>query len=835
MNIYTSNENILSHPPDSHTDGKKLTTHLLSVSDNCKRLSVDTNLKGNKDISYKSLTKDIALLHDIGKFTQDFQRYIRDEDYREMYKRHGFIGAAITGIVLSKKYTPYAGLIGYITVRRHHGQLNKKIHHEIKEFTHNKSSSKSELHILSEQLDNIKKYAYPLANTIINKVDKNQTFNEIITDIHNKNIIPEFSNIPSKTLYEDIFTMWTTLITGDKIDAAGLDSHYFDVEKPLSTKQIDRKISSLQSESIEDNLNEPIKSHESLSKLNKLREKSRQESIEWAKSIDVEQKESKIYNLSLPTGFGKTFAGLSAGLTLAQRKNGNLIYTLPFTSIIDQVDDEIQKTFDINSGDSEYTIHHYLADTKTHIKDTQKGRREEMLLAKTWNSQITLTTFVQLFESLTVPKNIQGVKIPALKNSVIILDEPQAISYDWWSLIPYLMNYLIRTYNVTIISMTATQPTLFKSSNDIQSVEEILPTNVPYINYLESNPRVKYKIDNSTQDFLKNGSDSSPKSHRKLAKNILSNDDFSSILSICNTIKSAETLTKKLNENSNLVNINAGVLSSNPIDFLTSKQSIIHITTRITPKHRKKLINIIKERIDLDLPTIVVSTQLIEAGVDVSFNKVYRDIAPLTSIVQAAGRCNRNNTVDTGEINIIRLEPPQDSEHTPSSMVYNRGLKLLNATRKTLDASKKSYSEVDFINIIQNFYDNIPNAGASEYKEYIYGYNTPKLSDISLIDSKNKMDIAVLPEDKVNKYLKNINKLHKSEKRYLEYELQKNSELDMISYPLPYEETDKETILENTIYCDNAEMYILKDTNALYDSQYGIKLDSANNNNQFIF
>lgn len=837
---YSHPDTVLSHPETDETSEKKLLTHLDGVQENAvKLLPIETS---EKIPNNEQLISDIAYLHDIGKCTQHFQRYLRDEEYEYNLKQHSEIGGLIGAYVIGEKYnSEYLQLVTYLVIKNHHSYLQKNIDEELNSYIKTNPSSNKKRERLREQINNLED-----AKIVVNKILENCGSNSTYSDLQASNICNEqqrFKKLRDWTdrtpLYEDVLSLWSTLITADKLDAANLSTAYFQNTESLEYNRLTSHIAALQSQNLQQDIDEPIQST-SLSKMNQLREQARGSAIEWAENAELKQ--NTVYNLSLPTGFGKTYSGLSAALKLSQRKQGNIVYALPFTSIIDQVDDEIREIFNVSPKNEAYTIHHHLAETKTKVpKDkanTDIGSREEFLLAKSWNSHLTLTTFVQLFESLTTPKNSQGIKIPALKNSIIILDEPQALNYTWWRLIPKLVDFLNTYYNATVISMTATQPVLFDNSENIDAVQEILPQKDTYYSHLTEHNRVIYTTTNQLDEYLSNGSEATPDSYENIAdqiQNDFNKQTISSNCAICNTVKSAKELTKQIDNKINGNFVNEEILKNpniTPEETLSEEKiNIFHLTTRISPYDRRRLLKAINHSIDNKYKTCVISTQLIEAGVDISFNKIYRDLAPIPSIIQAGGRCNRNNELDTGTVVITRLGPiKEDEKVTPAAKIYNNSLPLIDATRNTIRIDT-DYPEGEFIQLTNEFYTALDNIGHESYVDYSEDYNVRELDNLSLINSYEAIDVSIVSNEKKNDILtenSSFDDLSSGHKSHIFSELEEYT----ASIPLPYNEQERE-LIRSQLDINLGEQYILLRDNPTYSSKYGLQITKSTNN-QFI-
>lgn len=136
---------------------------------------------------------------------------------------------------------------------------------------------------------------------------------------------------------------------------------------------------------------------------------------------------------------------------------------------------------------------------------------------------------------------------------------------------------------------------------------------------------------------------------------------------------------------------------------------VLHLSTRLRPIDRLKLIETAKELTDRGAPLLTISTQLVEAGVDISFEQVYRDLAPIDSIVQAAGRCNRSFERDEGRVTVWWLDTPEEQTKTPAEAVYNRGTSLLPVAAETLESVRGDQTTLSETAVartaVQTYYD----------------------------------------------------------------------------------------------------------------------------------
>jgi len=366
---------------------------------------------------------------------------------------------------------------------------------------------------------------------------------------------------------------------------------------------------------------------------------------------------------------GKTLTALNVAFKLSDKLETDykIIYALPFTSIIDQnyqILDEI-----LGKPSSEVLLkHHYLAEKDFKLSDESLTYDISEYLIENWDSKIIVTTFVQLLESIFSNKNRKLKKVHNVVNSIIILDEVQSIPYKYWKLINMVFKEIARCYNTYIILVTATLPLLFsEEKKEIIELVESKKTYFKNLNRIKIN--LKYISEKTTMDDF-----------FQIIKNDINDNNLNSYLFIVNTIKSSIKLYEYLLKN------------------YDKRYEIIYLSTNIIPKERMKRINKIKET----KKVLVVSTQMVEAGVDIDINRVYRDMASLDSINQSCGRCNRNNNEGTSEVFVVNLVDDNNNEY--SKYIYGRIL-----LKSTLDILKeyKMIEEPNFLDINNQYYSKI--------------------------------------------------------------------------------------------------------------------------------
>lgn len=334
----------------------------------------------------------------------------------------------------------------------------------------------------------------------------------------------------------------------------------------------------------------------------------------------MEQGESQppgLFTLTIPTGGGKTVASLAFALCHA-RAHGlrRIIYVIPYTSIIEQ---NAQVFRDI-LGEENVLEHH--SGVLYDIEDEARPENARLArAAENWDMPVVVTTAVQFFESLFANRSSQCRKLHNLAKSVIILDEAQMLPVPYLRPCVFAIAQLVKSYGTSAVLCTATQPALdgmFREFLPERPAVELCP---PEMFHQEVFRRVTFRREGKL-------------SWEVVAEQISKQKQ---VLCIVNSRKSAQK-----------------------IYGLLDPEGAFHLSTLMYPAHRKAVLQEIRERLRDGLPCRVVSTSLIEAGVDVDFPAVFREEAGLDSILQAAGRCNREGKRSAQEsiVTIFQSEVP---------------------------------------------------------------------------------------------------------------------------------------------------------------------------------
>ena len=331
----------------------------------------------------------------------------------------------------------------------------------------------------------------------------------------------------------------------------------------------------------------------------------------------------QIFSLTVPTGGGKTLSSLAFALEHAVvNSQHRVIYAIPFTSIIEQN----AKVFQDVLG-RDHVLEHHCNYKEIDEPEESSYNRKRGLATENWDAPLVVTTNVQFFESLFSNKPSRCRKLHNIAGSVIVLDEAQAIPTEYLEPCLAALRELVDHYHCTVVLCTATQPALdnTKLRTALHDVHEIIP-----------NPQQYYEDLVRTQvHFIGKLTDT------ELATKI---DVEQQVLCIVPTKPQARTLYEQLGE----------------------RDGTYHLSTNMYPEHRRRILDEIRARLDAKQSCRVVSTSLVEAGVDLDFPVVYRAMTGLDSIAQAAGRCNREGKLnDKGKLGQVYVYEPEKTPRMP--------------------------------------------------------------------------------------------------------------------------------------------------------------------------
>lgn len=773
----------------SHPD-RLLKDHLENVGKLSKEIITAKRIE-NKEI-YSEITYLIGIAHDFGKATKAFQKML-DDGEKTKYANHGFL-SSLFGYYMVRNYLEgiakleefwYVPAVAWIVINKHHGNI-KNIGGEDGEIS--KLKDPSDLETIQEQIKDISSNIDEL-NAVYNELSEIVNVHGFLNIFNIEKDIAKFT----KEIYKDakklctekeikyyfhILLFYSVLLDADKLDASGVE-------------RLPERIKNL-SESIVDTYKEE-KFGGVKRKIDEIREKAYREVDSQLSNLNL--KEGRILSINLPTGAGKTLTGLSFALKLREKIElekeftPKIIYSLPFLSIIDQNSEVIKDILSVAGGYDEipsnlFLKHHHLADIEYKEKKEEKEYElniiedinKALLLTEGWHSEIVITTFVQFFHSLITNKNRAARKFHNMLNSIIILDEVQSIPHKYWLLINRVLNYLAKNFNCWIILMTATQPLIFEKG-EIKSLVESREE------YFESLDRVMFEFDLNEKEF--------GGFKEEIFNQILKEKD-KDIMVVLNTINSCKEMYSYLKEE---LSVQYGLnpekcLDSNGICDLPDLE-LINLSTHILPDFRLSRIKRINQH--KDKRKVIVTTQLIEAGVDISVDIIYRDFAPLDCIIQTAGRCNRNDKEEKGLINVVRLK--EENNRVFCSYIYDST--LLDITGEVIKEFGNMVSEKSFTTkAADKYYTLVVDRGSKDKSEEVMNHikklNFSDISKFELIKEKfPALSIFVEISAKAENIRKKIEEIMKEKKGY-----ERRRELlalrrDLNSYSLPIRSGNK--------------------------------------------
>jgi CRISPR-associated endonuclease/helicase Cas3 len=615
----------IAHHRQSDGATQSLANHLVGVSmlSRCHATKIGMSDQGEL----------IGLLHDLGKYSAEFQSYLKsavellnpDEDeFVDAKGLKGKIDHSSAGAqFIWRKFSnqgplgPIVGQILALCIASHHSGLidclTTDSNHPVEDaFT--KRINKLDVHThLDEALGKADK-------AILSRAQELMAQPEMLNGIHAaiRKIILEapIKDDRSVVAQQQIGLLarflFSCLIDADRIDTA-------DFESP---KHARLRMSGNYADwaTLIDRLEKHLASLQPIHPIDQLRQDISRHCLEGA------SRSKGIYTLTVPTGGGKTLASLRFALPHA-KKHGmdRVIYVIPFTSIIDQNAAVVRGILEPEGTEPGSVVleHH------SNLTPEQQSWRGK-ILSENWDAPVVYTTSVQLLETLFGAGTRGARRMHQLANAVLIFDEIQTLPVNCVHLFNNAINFLADQCGTTVVLCTATQPLLDKVDTNkgairIPDGNELMPNRKQLFDNLK---RVEVTNRRKPGGWTMDEIVALAKEETLIA---------GSCLVIVNTKNAAQTLYR-----------------------LTKEQvgaEVFHLSTNMCPAHRKAILNEVRERLARAAPTLCISTQLIEAGVDVDFGAVIRFTAGLDSIAQAAGRCNRNGIREIGHVHVVN---PQD-------------------------------------------------------------------------------------------------------------------------------------------------------------------------------
>ncbi|MFK4567284.1 CRISPR-associated helicase Cas3' [Enterococcus sp. UD-01] len=592
-------------------------------------LMQSADLSGNwdKKLGLEKTCYLAGLLHDLGKYSDEFQSYLRQAVIDPSSVARGSVDHSTAGGKLMYDYCHtsinsgiqqlLAEIVGNAIISHHSGK-------GLRDYLTAEGDIRSIYleRVTEKQLEDYE----GIKKRFFTDCYSEKMFKQLLVEAENE--LQKFyikNNMPQVTPHETFFIIkfvYSCLLDADRTNTMLFEEGKFYEKKDhlqlfkQYSNRLEEKMLSFQN-------------NKSNNKINQLRQEMSNQCKAFSK------KETGIYSLSIPTGGGKTFGSLRFAINHAiKHKKERIIYVIPFTNIIEQNSLEVREVL---KDDINILEHHSNIFTESEemdeMKMTEKEREEieykQALMRDNWDAPIIFTTMVQFLETIYSGGTRKPRRFHNLTNAVIIFDEAQGVPTKCTYMFNEVLNFLKKHGQTTSVLCTATQPSLdyVKRALEKEPDGEI----VSCLDEVEEAFRRVELIDvNSDKQY----------SLEELG-------DF------CQTIlKEKENLLVILNTKSAVLKLYQIMEEQE-----RKEVELFHLSTAMCPKHRKDTLKEIREKLDAGKRVVCLTTQLIEAGVDISFQAVVRSVAGLDSIAQAAGRCNRHGEQARGEVYLLNLSP----------------------------------------------------------------------------------------------------------------------------------------------------------------------------------
>lgn len=612
---------------------------------------------------FADISRTAAVLHDVGKVAQQFQTYLLSDDGHRGDVQHARQGAFVVNDFFESKgeIEEIAKEILELAISKHHGGLPDCI---------DESGNRAFLLGFTESDKSNEKYAYQEIKRGLNglALDLQSNFRGSAEDI-----ACFLKKIKSLGMSKDSIYFYlgllVKLIYSRLVDADRTDAACFETRKQYRPNTVDWQ-------NLISRLDKSMRSFDSSSEINRIRHQINEQ------CCLAGARETGIYRLSIPTGGGKTLASLNFALHHALKTGKHrIIYVIPYLSITTQTAKTFRDVLGLNA-DSDVLLEHYSTAGMQRSADVadnassefeDAGEHQRKLAAERWDNPIIVTTMVEFLETVMSARGTKLRKFHNMADSVIIFDEIQSLPMNTINLFNEIVSFLSKITNSTILLCSATQPLLEKTKREnllLSEKPDLIAETESYEDKLRRT-RIVASTENKSCDEL------GQIIYQQARKD-------GNCLAIVNLKKEAREIFQCLER----LDVN-------------HEFELIHLSTAMCGRHRTDCLNRIGALLDPGnpKPVICVSTQLIEAGVDISFACVVRAMAGLDSIMQAAGRCNRNGeSVEPKNVYVYPLKDEDSMERYLPDIAMGKQLTL---------QIMENYPGKDLLssNILEQYYD----------------------------------------------------------------------------------------------------------------------------------
>ena len=582
-------------------------------------LSGAAALSGAFEGEFSSLARLAAFLHDAGKASKNFQDYLLSDDGIRGSVIHAWQGAfMINDLDAQNGYAKIAQQLLELVISKHHGELPDCVNQDgMESFFDNFSAENKQdgKYSYNEVKRNLNDLQPQISKLFLEASDEIESFFVGMSEIrnaHGKQLSGE-----SKFFYLGLLAkyIYSRLVDADRTDAASFESRTTYQPKIVQWEELISK------------LDKKMSGFDSTTSINAIRSKISQACRQ------ASDRKTGIYKLAVPTGGGKTLASLNFAMRHAQKQGKRrIIYVIPYLSITTQTSQTFRDMLDL-SENNDLILEHYSSAMNETIEEITKERTDEekeeesakskkrKLVAEQWDNPIIVTTMVQFLETIMSARGTNLCKFHNMAESVIIFDEIQSLPTDTINLFNGIVSFLSEILDSTILLCSATQPLLEQTNRDnlcLASEPNLIKLNEHDLGLFKRTNIVASTKDKDCDELAEFAFDRARENGNCLI-----------IVNLKSKAKNIYQALRKLDEDKQF--------------------DLIHLSTSMCGKHRKDQLDHIRNSFKSSeaKPIICVSTQLIEAGVDISFSCVVRAMAGLDSILQAAGRCNRNGESPT--------------------------------------------------------------------------------------------------------------------------------------------------------------------------------------------
>lgn len=598
----------------------------------------------------------ISNFHDIGKLNPEFLNKLNGFNFE--YSNHSYLSLYVLLNVLIHQREKHPKIfsnkidINIISniISSHHGNLKN-----IEEIL-----NQDEIDGMRTVIDDVKIKATKYLNEFYPEmIDENFKFKLTIDGFYQLVVNKEYKDIwsknPIKNFYDTIFE-FSELVEADKRDASNNEVYIMDDISKFNYL-------------FDNNINSFLKKLTSDREINKVRTDIRVESVNNLNKL-LKTTDERIFEVTAPTGSGKTFMLLKLANTIQKNKGDyGVILALPFNSIIDQTSDICSKSLMIDvlnytsASNSSPIMDKFAEDAKQKDYAKNKDLLKYVFSEDSFDYPFVVTTFVQFFQTLISNKNSTLIKLPNFSKKIFLIDEFQSLSPNLYTFFYGILKYFCDRFDCYCILSTATMPNFNLNTDSLKGkiADRVfnnykIPTPIINSNYY-------YQLDVFDRYMIKNIAD---KNKTELIGLIDTQAKGNSVLIIMNTIKDS------IMAYSGIEHENKYLLNSN-----------------FTPEDKITIINKVREDLEQNKRVLLVTTQIIQAGVDLDFPIVFRDACSLPDLIQSCGRANRNGLFEKGIIYLFNLYEMQgEFKYYSSRRIYD-GFDINFVNRKIKEVSEK--------------------------------------------------------------------------------------------------------------------------------------------------